>query len=204
MYKIYPKNQQWNRRRFHKEFRCSYCSITEHNISRCFDVKELKKNCTTLITIFTEEQVAEVQEIVNKVFSYSEIHEEQVPEALEFLLEILEDIIKKKALKKRVLVSEVRKSHYAPETSVKDDNEDLTNEEKNLKKKETKLSLEAVLEELTNTYLKVLKNWIPEPTKPKELLINLKESLKTEPNGVNTIVLNLQITEINKIGNLKF
>ncbi|RIB26062.1 hypothetical protein C2G38_2164445 [Gigaspora rosea] len=32
---------------------------------------------------------------------------------------------------------------------------------------------------------------------PKELLMNLKESLKTEPNRVNTIELNLQITEVN-------
>ncbi|CAG8729986.1 8302_t:CDS:2, partial [Gigaspora rosea] len=41
------------------------------------------------------------------------------------------------------------------------------------------------------------------PTKPKETLIDLKESLKIESNKVDTIELNIQITEVSNVGNLK-
>ncbi|CAG8560060.1 4701_t:CDS:2 [Gigaspora rosea] len=68
----------------------------------------------------------------------------------------------------KVSIPKVRESHYAPETSVEDDDKGLTNEKKNLKKEEAELNLEAVLGDLTNIYLEVLKNQIPEPTKPKE------------------------------------
>ncbi|CAG8788398.1 20471_t:CDS:2, partial [Gigaspora rosea] len=57
---------------------------------------------------------------------------------------------------------------------IEDDNEGLTNKEKNPKKDSSG--------NLTDTYLKVLKNQISEPTKPKEPLINLKELLKIEPS----------------------
>ncbi|RIB05063.1 hypothetical protein C2G38_2220678 [Gigaspora rosea] len=143
-----------------------YRIVKGHNVSRCPDAKELEEKCTILLTTFTDEQVAEVQEIINKAFGHSEIHEEQVPEALEFLLEVLEDITF--IQRNKVSIPKVRESHYAPETSVEDDDKGLTNEKKNLKKEEAELNLEAVLGDLTNIYLEVLKNQIPEPTKPKE------------------------------------
>ncbi|CAG8823380.1 13136_t:CDS:2, partial [Gigaspora margarita] len=67
-----------------------------------------------------------------------------------------------------VSVPEVIESHYGLKTLVKNNNKGLTNTEENLKQKEAKLSLRTVLEGLANADLKVLKNRIPEITKPEE------------------------------------
>ncbi|RIB18083.1 hypothetical protein C2G38_2037204 [Gigaspora rosea] len=40
------------------------------------------------------EQATEVQKIINEEFSNSKIHEEQAPEALKFLLDVLKDVVK--------------------------------------------------------------------------------------------------------------
>ncbi|CAG8800818.1 20801_t:CDS:1, partial [Gigaspora rosea] len=73
-----------------------------------------------------------------------------------------------KAPKKKAIGNEDIESYYVPELLIEDDNEGLTNIEKNSKQVEGKLGLKMVLESLANAYLEVLKNWIPEFTKPEE------------------------------------
>ncbi|RIB03238.1 hypothetical protein C2G38_2255114 [Gigaspora rosea] len=271
MYGTYPKNRQRNRRRSPKEFRCSYCSVKGHDINICPDIEELEEKCATLFATLTMEQAEEVLDLIEETCGSLYIEDKQIPQILEFTLEILEDMTSvniedtidivylpsyinvmdesifheeysqktqdeevvylnvdlpnnnvptmiledrcpvdafknrpEKLQKKRMFVPEVHESHYGPEISVEDDDKGLINEEKNLKQEEAELSLKTVREDLTDTYLKVLENRIPEPTKHEEPLINLKESLKTEPHRVNIRVLNPQNTEVDNIDNLKF
>ncbi|RIB11639.1 hypothetical protein C2G38_2202913 [Gigaspora rosea] len=57
------------------------------------DIRRLEKKCTALFEILSEKQAVEVQEIINEAFGNSEIREEQMPQALNFIVKVLKDII---------------------------------------------------------------------------------------------------------------
>ncbi|CAG8778588.1 44998_t:CDS:2, partial [Gigaspora margarita] len=54
-------------------------------------------------------------------------------------------------------------------------NKGSSNKEENLKQEKAELNLKTVLEDLANTNLKVIKNWIPEITEPEPQFKNLKD-----------------------------
>ncbi|RIB21775.1 hypothetical protein C2G38_2175641 [Gigaspora rosea] len=151
------------------------------------EVKRLEKKCATLLEILTEEQAAEVQEIINEVFGNSEIREEQVPQALNFMVKILEDVTEEEEEDTVYLPPYIKvstspifitlmgtiqyKENFDKARVVdlpQNDDEGSTNVVKNPKQEEDEVSLKIVLGSLADAYLEVLKNLIPEFTKPEE------------------------------------
>ncbi|KAF0457806.1 hypothetical protein F8M41_001148 [Gigaspora margarita] len=78
----------------HLQQQCPRCRMKGHYVLECPNVKPLDEKCTMLTRALTSEQSEELQEIINKNF-YGSLHEEQIPAALDFILEVIEHIITK-------------------------------------------------------------------------------------------------------------
>ncbi|RIB30976.1 hypothetical protein C2G38_2151097 [Gigaspora rosea] len=73
------------------------------------DVKRLDKRCNALFTALTSEQHGEFLEIINKKFPEA-LNDKQIPEALEFSIKVLENMIENKrelSPKEKPIVAEV-------------------------------------------------------------------------------------------------
>ncbi|CAG8587661.1 702_t:CDS:2 [Ambispora leptoticha] len=66
---------------------------TRHISSKCPKIEELDKKCVALTKTFTNEQTTEFQQLINEAFENNYIDDEQLPQTLEVVLEILEDLI---------------------------------------------------------------------------------------------------------------
>ncbi|RIB14343.1 hypothetical protein C2G38_2040284 [Gigaspora rosea] len=93
MYRVQLIPKKRTRRRLLKKPLCSQCRKESHHILECPEVKLLDEKCTMLMRSLTLEQMEEVQEIINKNFSRPP-NDEQLPKVLEFVLEVVENIIR--------------------------------------------------------------------------------------------------------------
>ncbi|CAG8485361.1 12383_t:CDS:2 [Cetraspora pellucida] len=60
-------------------------------VSKDPSVKELEKKCAKLTKILTREQAMKFQEIIDEKFGNNKISDKQIPQALEFVLKMLEN-----------------------------------------------------------------------------------------------------------------
>ncbi|RIB00844.1 hypothetical protein C2G38_2232722 [Gigaspora rosea] len=74
--------------------RCPRCRRKGHSILECPNMKLLDEKCVMLVRALTPEQSEELQEIIDKKFS-GPLSDEQIPSALDFILQVLEHIITK-------------------------------------------------------------------------------------------------------------
>ncbi|RIB07275.1 hypothetical protein C2G38_2274797 [Gigaspora rosea] len=88
---LIPKKR--TRKRLLKKPLCSRYQRESHPILKCSEVKSLYEKCTMFIRTLTLEQIEEVQEIIFENFLRG-INNEQLSEALEFTLEVVENIIR--------------------------------------------------------------------------------------------------------------
>ncbi|CAG8598297.1 14841_t:CDS:2, partial [Racocetra persica] len=74
-----------------------------HIISKCPKVEELDKKYVALTKTLTNKQTIEFQQLINVVFENNYINDDQLPQALELVLEILEDLIDREKLMKNIV-----------------------------------------------------------------------------------------------------
>ncbi|CAG8771246.1 16358_t:CDS:2, partial [Gigaspora rosea] len=70
---------------------CPYCGTNRHNKFMCLRIGRLDENCATLFETLNEEEMTKVQTLINQAFGDDYIDDTQLPQALELLIEILED-----------------------------------------------------------------------------------------------------------------
>ncbi|RIB27912.1 hypothetical protein C2G38_2322713 [Gigaspora rosea] len=92
MYREQPIHEKRTRKRLLKKPLCPRCQRKSHPILECPYVRPLNEKCTMLFRTLTLEQVKEVQDIINKIFPEA-VNDKDIPEALEFLLAVLKDVI---------------------------------------------------------------------------------------------------------------
>ncbi|RIB08540.1 hypothetical protein C2G38_2211416 [Gigaspora rosea] len=217
-------------------------------VSKDANIKKLKKECAMSFATLTWVQAIEVQEIIDKAFGNCNLDDEQIPQALEFVLKVIEEVVMfdgndteniiylppyldgsdnchpiqsqkhsikismeevvylgadlpgikasivlpedkrpagtsknhlEKFRKKRVSITKVLESYYDPGVPSEDGGERSTLVKEDQKQeKEIEIDPEITLEDLVDSYLRVLETWIskfgiPEEPKPEYAVDNL-------------------------------
>ncbi|CAG8772059.1 13539_t:CDS:2 [Dentiscutata erythropus] len=164
-----------------RETPCSYCGLREHIVSKCPAIR-MKRKCAALLKKLTKEQAVEVQVIIDEAFSNFEIHEEQVPQTLKFLLKVLEKVIKEE--KEDIIYFVGETAYLGVDLPAQDKNyeglmvtestskrwcEESTREKEDLKQeKSIELGPEIDMVNLIGNYLKIVDTWKSKFRRPEE------------------------------------
>ncbi|CAG8815207.1 1113_t:CDS:1, partial [Gigaspora rosea] len=155
----------------------------ENNYNRKTEVRAIKpivinETNTDLVSNMLEEYNSDKELGIDEIIDYYNtsmfVSTETFTAQFESLLDEIADCLNEINKEKVSQVGHCYQDHQL-ELELEYLNKVLINNDKNLKQKETKLNLETVLENIADTYLKVLKTQSPEPTKTKEPLIDLKD-----------------------------
>ncbi|RIB25594.1 hypothetical protein C2G38_2030915 [Gigaspora rosea] len=183
---LFQDPQQYSRSQPTNRKLCFNCQKTSHPILECPNIKLLGQKCSTLLQTLSSEQLDDFQEIIKETFPDG-LNNNQVPEVLEFMLKVIENIIKVDSNKEAEKIihpplhikipnieaqavnpfSKGKPSgtqgfelYCIPELQEKGNSEILVNNNEDLEEKGIELNPEVVLDKLLTICLEALK-WLP-------------------------------------------